>query len=54
MEWADVLAFATPIYYYKMSGQVKTMLDRGNPLYAADYAFWDVYLLAAAPLKMEL
>ncbi len=48
MERADVLVFATPIYYYEMSGQMKTMLDRGNPLYAADYAFRDVYLLAAA------
>lgn len=25
---ADVLVFATPIYYYEMSGQMKTMLDR--------------------------
>ena len=48
VERADVLVFATPIYYYEMSGQMKTMLDRGNPLYAADYAFRDVYLLAAA------
>lgn len=45
---ADVIVFATPIYYYEMSGQMKTMLDRGNPLYAADYAFRDIYLLAAA------
>lgn len=51
MERADVLVFATPIYYYEMSGQMKTMLDRGNPLYAADYAFRDVYLLAAAAEK---
>lgn len=45
---ADVLVFATPIYYYEMSGQLKTMLDRANPLFPADYAFRDVYLLAAA------
>ena len=45
---AEVIVYATPIYYYEMSGQMKTMLDRGNPLYAADYAFRDVYLLAAA------
>lgn len=45
---ADVLAFATPIYYYEMSGQMKTMLDRANPLYTADYAFRDVYMLSAA------
>lgn len=45
---ADVIVFATPIYYYEMSGQMKTMLDRANPLYPADYAFRDIYLLATA------
>lgn len=45
---ADVLVFATPIYYYEMCGQMKTMLDRANPLYPSDYAFRDVYLLATA------
>lgn len=45
---AQVLCFATPIYYYEMSGQMKTLLDRANPLYSADYAFRDVYLLTAA------
>lgn len=48
MEQADVLVFATPIYYYEMSGQMKTMLDRGNPLFTADYKFRDVYLVATA------
>lgn len=45
---ADVIVFATPIYYYEMSGQMKTMLDRANPLYAADYAFRDIYFLSTA------
>lgn len=45
---ADVIAFATPIYYYGMCGQMKTMLDRANPLFPADYQFRDIYLLAAA------
>ena len=45
---ADVLVFATPIYYYEMSGQLKTLLDRLNPLFPSDYAFRDVYLLASA------
>ena len=45
---ADVLVFATPIYFYEMCGQMKTMLDRTNPLFPADYAFRDVYLLASA------
>ena len=45
---ADVLVFATPIYYYEMSGQLKTLLDRLNPLFPSDYAFTDVYLLSSA------
>lgn len=45
---ADVVVFATPIYYYEMSGQMKTLLDRCNPIFPADYAFRDIYLIAAA------
>ena len=45
---AEVIAFATPIYYYEMSGQMKTLLDRANSLYTADYSFGDIYLLSAA------
>ena len=45
---ADVLVFASPIYYYEMSGQLKTMLDRLNPLFPSDYAFTDVYFLSSA------
>lgn len=48
MKNADVIAFATPIYYYEMSGQLKTMLDRANSLYASDYKFREIYLLTAA------
>lgn len=48
MHGAQVLAFATPIYYYEMSGQMKTLLDRANSLFDGDYAFTQVYLLAAA------
>lgn len=48
MGQADVLVFATPIYYYEMSGQMKTMLDRANPLYTSDYRFRDIYMLTAA------
>lgn len=48
MQEADVLVFATPIYYYGLCGQMKTLLDRSNPLYSADYRFRDVYLLATA------
>ena len=48
MHDADVLVFATPVYYYSISGQLKTMFDRANPLYDTDYAFTKVYLLATA------
>ncbi|MBE6529184.1 MAG: flavodoxin family protein [Ruminococcaceae bacterium] len=48
MEQADVIVWATPIYYYEMSGQMKTMIDRANPLYSRDYKFKKVYLLATA------
>lgn len=48
MHDADVIAWATPIYYYEMSGQMKTMIDRGNPLYGSDYKFTDIYMLTSA------
>lgn len=48
MHDADVLVFATPVYYYSVSGQLKTMLDRANPLFGSDYAFTKAYLLATA------
>ena len=48
MHNADVIAFATPIYYYEMCGQMKTLLDRANPLYPSDYKFRNVYLLTTA------
>ena len=51
------VGFATPLYCYAVSGQLKTMLDRCNPLYPADYAFREVYLLAsstdASPSAMD-
>ena len=48
MHNADVIAFATPIYYYEMCGQMKTLLDRANPLYPSNYKFRNVYLLTTA------
>lgn len=45
---ADILVFATPIYYYSVSRQLKTLIDRLNPLYSADYKFRKVYLIATA------
>lgn len=43
---AEVIIYATPIYYYEMSGLMKTFLDRCNPLYGLDNRFKDIYLIA--------
>lgn len=48
MHDADALVFASPVYYYSVSGQLKTLLDRANPLFDTDYAFTKVYFLATA------
>lgn len=48
VQQADVLVFATPVYYYGMTGQLKTFLDRLNPLFSKDNSFKDVYLLMSA------
>lgn len=45
---AEVIVYATPIYYYEMCGQMKTLLDRLNPLYSSDYKFRDIYMIATA------
>ena len=45
---AETLVFVSPIYYYEMSGQLKTLLDRLNPLYSSDYKFRNVYMLTTA------
>ena len=45
---ADTLVFVTPIYYYEMSGQMKTLLDRMNPLYPSEYSFRNIYMLSVA------
>ena len=48
MRGADVIAFASPVYYYEMAGQMKTLLDRANPLYSSDYRFREIYMLTSA------
>ncbi len=48
MHSADALVFATPVYFYGMSGQMKTLLDRTNSIFDSDYSFRDIYLLASA------
>ncbi len=53
MAQADVIVWATPIYYFEMSGQMKTMIDRANALYVRNYAFRDVYFLSSAAGEEE-
>lgn len=50
---ADVLVFASPVYYYSIAGSLKTLLDRLNPLFAGDYRFREVYFLSAAAEDSE-
>lgn len=45
---SDVIVWATPVYYYEMSGQMKTLIDRANSLYSADYKFREVYLITTS------
>lgn len=45
---SDVIVFTTPIYFYEMSGQMKTLIDRTNPLFVEDYQFRDIYLIATS------
>ena len=42
---SDVVVWMTPVYYYSCSGQMKTLIDRANSIYASDYSIKDVYLI---------
>ena len=45
---ADVIVWATPVYYYEMSGQMKTLIDRANSLYVSKYNFRDIYVITTS------
>jgi len=44
---SDVIVLATPVYFYSMDGQMKTLIDRTLPRYT-DIANKDFYFIATA------
>ena len=48
MKNSDVIVWATPVYYYEMSGQMKTLIDRANSLYVSEYKFKDIYVITTS------
>lgn len=48
MKEADAIVFVSPIYYYSISGQLKTLLDRTLPFYGRPYSFRDIYLITVS------
>ena len=45
---SDAVVFVTPVYYYSVSGQLKTLIDRMNCLYVRENRFKEAYLLCVA------
>ena len=45
---SEVIVWTTPVYYYEMSGQMKTMIDRANSLYVSKYNIKDVYVISTS------
>ena len=50
---SDVIVFVTPVYYYAVSGQIKTFIDRMNPIYSMKHNFKDIYIIATAAEDAE-
>lgn len=48
IKMAKYIVFATPTYFYQMSGQLKVLLDRTNPLYTDSFINKKVILLISA------
>ena len=48
MKESDVIVWVTPVYYYEMSGQMKTLIDRANSLYASGFNFKDIYVITTS------
>lgn len=47
MVQADVIVLATPVYFYSLSGQLKTLIDRTLPQYT-QISNKDFYFMATA------
>ena len=45
---SEVIIWVTPVYYYEMAGQMKTLIDRANSLFVADYKFKEVYVITTS------
>ena len=52
---ADIIVLATPVYFYSMDGQMKTMIDRTLPRYTeiTDKQFIFIATAAAGAKAME-
>ena len=48
MKNADVIVWATPVYYYEMSGQMKTLIDRANSIFATGHKFSEIYVITTS------
>lgn len=47
MTAADVIVMATPVYFYTMNAQMKTLIDRAHPKYP-DFGIKDIYFIVSA------
>jgi len=47
---ADVIVMATPVYFYNMSGQMKTFIDRVYPVYP-NISDKNLYFIMTAPMR---
>jgi len=47
MTAADVLVLATPVYFYTMNAQMKTLIDRTHPKYP-NFGTKDIYFIVSA------
>ena len=48
MKESDVIVWVTPVYYYEMSGQMKTLIDRANSLFATGKNFSETYVITTS------